>query len=212
MDTRFKWDMFITSFIPLWVTIIIYDMWDIIEYIIPRWHHLHYSNFHFIESFNRFAYKHLLLIGTIVIVLTIVSMSIIDLTLFLKNKQDEPTSPKAYLNNISHTNKLSAEYLLAYVLPMIAFDFTTCKDILLFVIYFLFLAYICIRNNNIYTNIYFELKKYRMFECDVTCKIANRTNTYKNSLVISKNNLATRTGGEISYWDFDNHIFIDLDK
>ena len=68
--------MFITSFIPLWVTVIIYDMWDIIEYIIPQWHHLHYSNFHFIESFNRFAYKHLLLIGTSVIVLIMQTLTL----------------------------------------------------------------------------------------------------------------------------------------
>ena len=31
MDKRFKWNMFITSFIPLWLSIIVADIWSIIE-------------------------------------------------------------------------------------------------------------------------------------------------------------------------------------
>ena len=30
MWSKFKWDMFVTSFIPLWVSIIIFDVWDIV--------------------------------------------------------------------------------------------------------------------------------------------------------------------------------------
>ena len=31
MWLKFKWDMFVTSFIPLWISIIIFDLWDIVE-------------------------------------------------------------------------------------------------------------------------------------------------------------------------------------
>lgn len=30
MWSKFKWDMFVTSFVPLWVSIIIFDVWDIV--------------------------------------------------------------------------------------------------------------------------------------------------------------------------------------
>ena len=31
MWSKFKWDMFVTSFIPLWISIIIFDIWDIVD-------------------------------------------------------------------------------------------------------------------------------------------------------------------------------------
>lgn len=37
MDKRFKWNMFITSFIPLWLSIIVMDAWNVIEYGINNW-------------------------------------------------------------------------------------------------------------------------------------------------------------------------------
>ena len=37
MDKKFKWNMFITSFIPLWLTIIVADIWSVIESGIESW-------------------------------------------------------------------------------------------------------------------------------------------------------------------------------
>ena len=37
MDKKFKWNMFITSFIPLWLTIIVADIWSIVESGIENW-------------------------------------------------------------------------------------------------------------------------------------------------------------------------------
>ena len=37
MDKKFKWNMFITSFIPLWISIIISDIWSIVESGIENW-------------------------------------------------------------------------------------------------------------------------------------------------------------------------------
>lgn len=37
MDRRFKWNMFITSFIPLWLSIIVVDIWSVVENGIVNW-------------------------------------------------------------------------------------------------------------------------------------------------------------------------------
>ena len=95
---------------------------------------------------------------------------------------------------------------------MIAFNFSEVKSVMLFMLYFLVLAYLCIRNNNVYTNIYLEAKKYRMYECDVECRVANGSKVYENTLVISRRDLITRVNGNIRYWDFDNYTYIDLDR
>ena len=31
MWIKFKWNMFVTSFIPLWISIIIFDLWDLVD-------------------------------------------------------------------------------------------------------------------------------------------------------------------------------------
>lgn len=37
MWKKFKWDMFVTSFIPLWISIIVVDIWDIIALAMGKW-------------------------------------------------------------------------------------------------------------------------------------------------------------------------------
>ena len=37
MDIKFKWHMFVTSFLPLWLSIIIIDIWDAFEYGLEKW-------------------------------------------------------------------------------------------------------------------------------------------------------------------------------
>lgn len=212
MDKRFKWNMLITSFIPLWVSIIISDMWDIVIYVVSRWKHLLNLDMDFKYVLFRFLKANGLMISSIMVISIVVVISIVDIKLFIRAKEKEGNSPVGRLLRITRANKLSAEFLLAYILPLIAFDFSDAKGVALFVLYFCVLAFLCIRNNNIYTNIYLEIKKFRMYECDVECRVANGSKVYKNSLVLSRRDLTTRTDGGMRYWDFDNYIYIDLDQ
>lgn len=93
---------------------------------------------------------------------------------------------------------------------MIAFNFSELRSVVLFGIYFGMLAFLCIRNNNVYTNIWLEIRGYRMYMCELEGIKMNRIHIYKDCLVISKNDLTTQTGNEIEHWDFDNYIYIDL--
>lgn len=93
-----------------------------------------------------------LIIGTLMIV------SIVSINQFLKDKCSNNQPPKIKINKAIRANKLLSEFLLAYILPMIAFDFTGLKSVALFVICFEMLAFLCIRNSNVYTNIWLEFK------------------------------------------------------
>ena len=44
---KFKWDMFVTSFIPLWLSIIVIDIWNIVVYVFDKWD----SKRQFIDNF-----------------------------------------------------------------------------------------------------------------------------------------------------------------
>ena len=102
---------------------------------------------------------------------------------------------------------------MAYILPMIAFDFGETRSVIVFFFFFIVLAYLCVRNNNIYANIYLEFKGYRIYMCDIVTDVLGKKQVYCDSLVISAlNDLTQMVENEISYWDFENDIYIQLDE
>ena len=157
MWSKFKWDMFITSFLPLWFSILVSDLWDCAILLTTQWN----KNLRILDNLFVFVHTSLLQLCSIVIIVVVVSFSISGISSFLKDREESSNNPKGKIIKARKANKLSAEFLLAYILPMIAFDFGELKSVSLFVIYFLVLAFLCIRNNNIYTNIFLEFKGYK---------------------------------------------------
>ena len=206
MDRRFKWNMFITSFIPLWISIIVADIWSIVENGIRNWS----SNNNMVCYMIQMCQKNYVSILVVLVIPVFMLISICSINRFLKDKCSNNESPKIKIKKAMRANKLSSEFLLAYILPMIAFDFTEVKSVVLFIIYFAMLAFLCIRNNNVYTNIWLEFKGYKMYLCDLEANKMGRSYTYNDCLVISKNNLTSNIDNDMEYWDFDNYIYIDL--
>ena len=206
MWKKFKWDMFVTSFIPLWVSIIIIDIWNIVKSIVNTRN----CGRRFIDNLISILCDNIIQLASIVIISVMLIVSIIGVNSFLKKKltKGEKQRPKCRVEKATKANKLSSEFLLAYILPMIAFDFGKLQNVVLFIIYFSVLAFLCIRNNNIYTNVLLEMKGYRIYTCDINCKVIEDNHTYHDSIVISKNDLTQEVGNDIPYWDFENYIYI----
>lgn len=206
MDKKFKWNMFITSFIPLWLSIIVADIWNIVDTGIKKWSCKNSLLCNLLEICKMSWVS----IFVFLIILLLMLVSIHSINKFLKDKCSNDKPPKIKVKKAVRANKLSSEFLLAYILPMIAFDFTELKSVVLFVIYFAMLAFLCIRNSNVYTNIWLEFKGYKMYLCDLEAKRMGRPHIYADCLVISKNNLTVKIDNDMQYWDFDNYIYIDL--
>lgn len=208
MDKSFKWHLFFTSFIPLWISIIVINIWKSTGWLIngvnPQ------LNFGAnLVTFLKYNYLSVFLIFTITILLLI---SIISLDNFLKNKKVENNKPTCKILEAKHSSNLTADFILSYILPMIAFNFTSLLDVILFLIYFCVLAFVCIRNNNVYINFLFEVKGYRMYNCKLQCIRANTNVEYSDCLVLSKKHLDSEINRNIEYWDFENKIYIDITK
>ncbi|MDW5300720.1 MAG: hypothetical protein SA378_11400 [Sedimentibacter sp.] len=208
MGSKFKWDMFVTSFIPLWFSIIVINIWNIIENCSNDWKReiSLWDNICILSKANYFF------LVSIFIIFLLVFFSMISISIFLKDKKRSENKPTGTIIKARRANKLSSEFLLAYILPMIAFDFSDLQDIALFLIYFSVLATLCIRNNNVYTNIYLEFKGYRMYTCDIECSVLDKNHIYFDSLIISLYDLTTMIDKEIQYWDFENYIYINLNE
>ena len=192
MWAKFKWDMFVTSFIPLWISIIIFDIWDLVDYAITAYQ----KKGNPLEKLLSFACSNLIQIISIIVI---------------KDRENSQRNPIGTILKAKKANELSSEFLLAYILPLIAFDFSDLKSIALFLTYFVILAFLCIRNNNIYTNIMLEFKKYRIYSCDIQ-RLApgNQTIIYYDSLMISKEDLTSLQNKKVKYWDCDNYIYIHI--
>ena len=146
--------MFITSFMPLWISMIISDIWTIVESGIKIWRDEESIYFNILNICK----ENLVCIVVILIIGILMLTSIISINSFLNDKKKNNQPPRIKIKKAVRANKLSSEFLLAYILPMIAFDFAELKSVILFVVYFGMLAFLCIRNSNVYTNIWLEIK------------------------------------------------------
>ena len=196
MTQFFKWNMFFTSFLPLWISIVVTDLWTIGNKIVEN------SK----EAFENSRIE----IITIVLLIGYTLFSMFYISRIISVQERSTNKEQGIIVRAKRANKLSAEFLLAYILPMIAFDFSSMNNIVLFLIYFVVLSFLCIRNSNVYTNIFLELKGYKMYECDIERRVMNRTITDEACLVISKNNLIQAIPRILQYFDFENYIYIDI--
>ena len=207
MWSKFKWDMFVTSFIPLWLSIIIFDIWDITESAITKFP----QEGSFIQKLLTFAGDNIIPLASIIIILIMVMISIIGINKFLSERERSTQNSLGTIIKAKKANKLSSEFLLAYILPLIAFDFSDLKSLALFIAYFSILAFLCIRNNNIYTNIMLEFKKYRIYLCDIERSLpGDKSQIYYDSLIISREDLTSIQDNNIKCWDCENYIYIHI--
>lgn len=203
MTVFFKWNMFFTSFLPLWISIIINDVWIIVSELFANKMKENY----FIDIIFNHTYIEFI---TVIILSIYIIISVCCINHEIKKQKRSLNKTHGNVVRAKRANKLTAEFLLAYILPMMAFDYGELKDIVLFLIYFCVLSFLCIRNSNVYTNILLELKGYKMYECDIECHIMTQCYLFESSLVISKNYLIQSLPRRIEYFDFDNYIYIDI--
>ena len=208
MWRKFRWDMFVTSFIPLWISVIVIDIWDFVLIVLDKWD----GKVNFAKNSVAILSAGYIQVISVIAIAIVVLCSIGGINAFLKKLNSSDNNPKATVLKATKANKLSSEFLLAYILPMIAFDFGDPQKLVLFLIYFAVLSYLCIRNNNIYTNIFLEFKGYRMYICDLECTVIEKKHTYHDSLIISKDDLTQEEKNKVAYWDFDNYIYITESK
>ena len=213
MGQRFKWHMFFTSFLPLWLSIVICDIWSLVEdgrKAVTSLEEFPTSIQQIVEMVKEFLFGHLIEVVSVLILVVYSIVCIWHINKIIRDQEASKNKLEGSVKVARRANKLSAEFLLAYILPMIAFDYSTWKGIVLFLIYFSVLSFLCVRNNNVYTNIFFELKGYKMYECDIECKILDKTFEYTDCLVMSKQNLVQALPRKINYFDFDNYIYIEI--
>lgn len=177
--------LFITSFLPLWISIIFIDVKSLI---------CNGSNIY----------------TEIVSIIVIVIANFISLVSLCNWMKREPvTSEELKISYACENKTVSSEYLLAYILPLFAFDFTQWDSMVLFLIFFITLGYICVKHNNFSVNMLLEILKYNVYDC----KIKMEENDLEiEKKIISKTNLSKYRGRIIKIENLNNEYSIIREK
>lgn len=176
--------MYFLSFAPLWITVLFIDIKSVV---------------------NGGGDKLTEILGITGIVLGLfVSLIIFLMELYVSSGEKfelEIEEAKEY-------KTITTEFLLSYILPLFAFDFTKWDEMVEFLIFFLILGYLCIRHNSFSVNIILELFQYRMYDCI----LINEDNEKVKRTVISKNTLSTSKGEDIQVKVLNNEYYLDINK
>lgn len=175
--------MFFLSFTPLWVSVLFLDIKSIIENETPL-----YTEWTSI---------------CIIVVLSLLSVIILSCSLRSKNRAG---IQKHRITHVEEQKSITAEYLLSYILPLFAFDFTVWDQVILFLVYFLTLGYLCIKHNQLSVNIVLELFHYRFYFCEMETEDHVSVTKY----IISREKLINHKNDIISTRPLNNEYSLDL--
>ena len=185
MSKLFSISLYFVSFLPLWVSILFIDLLSILENI----------NYKATELISICCILVAMFISVIIIYHEI-------------HKQGKEGSARLTLKVAKEEKTITAEFLLSYILPLFAFDFTLWNQVVLFLIFFITLGYLCIRHNYYSINIVLEMVGYRFYQC----RLANSDGISTEQLIMSKQRLNELIGTEIYVSALNNDYGLDVSK
>ena len=176
------------SFLPLWISIVIIDLVNL----------LFYKNEH--------PWTERISIVTIIILFFV---SLLFQKKLLENKSKQGV--EYYTLESANEEKLKvSDYIITYVLPLLAFDFTKWEEMFLFIIIFSILGYLYIQHNVFQSNLILEVMGYRIYHCIMlTEKGCGGVQEEVDKYVVSKNNLNGSTK-KIQTRKINNEYHIDI--
>ena len=100
---------------------------------------------------------------------------------------------------------LIAEFLMAYIFPLSAFDFTRWYGAVLFLIFFCIFGWQCVSHQFLCVNVILDILRYKIFDCKL-----NIEGTIIEKKVVSKRPLRNITRTSLVYTSINNDYVIDI--
>lgn len=182
MSIFVSFSMYFLSFVPLWITILFIDIKSLIDVGGDKW-------------------TEIISISGILLGL-LVSLIILFIKFFVIDDEKYVLT----IQEVKESKTITADFLLSYILPLFAFDFTQWDEVVKFLIFFLMFGFLCVRHNNFSVNIVLEFMHYRMYECS----LMNADGKEVERTIISKNILSTSKGKDIRVKILNNEYYLDL--
>ncbi len=175
--------IFFLSFFPLWISVLFIDIKSICDGNPNIW-------------------------TEIISICLILLVSVISLIVLMHelNPKNADNRQEYIIVSAKEEKTISAEYLLSYILPLFAFDFTTWDKVVLFLVFFLCFAFLSIRHNYFSVNVLLELLGHRFYACE----LKNSDNATIKKTVVCREILLAQIGGSISARAINNACFVKV--
>ena len=175
--------LYFTSFLPLWLSILFIDVKSRFENTENLWT-------------ERISISIILLASLISLVVLLFA--------FAANSKEG--SLKVMIKDSVDDKTITSE--LSYILPLFAFDFTKWDQLVLFLVFFVTLGFLCIHHNHFSVNIWLEILNYKMF----TCELEDEDKNVVQRKIISHRTLNTHKGEYIYLKSLNNEIKLDIEN
>lgn len=177
--------MFFLSFCPLWISVLFVDIKSICEG-------------------NPNIWTEIISISLLLIV-SIIALVVLKCELNPRNT----SNPQEFrIVSAKEEKMITAEYLLSYILPLFAFDFTVWDEVVLFLIFFLVFAFLSIRHNYFSVNILLELLRYRFYSCE----LENEDNVSVSKIIVCQETLSAQIGNVIFVRTINNEYSVKISE
>ena len=115
---------------------------------------------------------------------------------------------------IEERKVMSAEVLLSYVLPLLAFDFGSWVGMVQFLLFFFVILLLQVRHNAITGNVFLELLGYRFYDCKYYNEEASHneeTRIAKDAILITRSYLGGEDGVQINVAFLNNQVALEVE-
>lgn len=185
MSKFFYLCLYHTSFAPLWFSILFIDIKSCIKNQINLW--------------TEYISIGCILISFVIALIVILST--------LNTKEREGTT-QAKIISAAEEKSITAEYLLSYILPLFAFNFTQWAQVVLFLIFYCTLGFLCIRHNYFNVNIMLEITNFRFY----TCVVRNEDDQDKTCRILSHRRLNVCIGETLYLKSLNNEYKLEVES
>lgn len=175
--------LYFTSFFPLWISILFIDIKSLSENTNNLWT-------------ERISI-------CIILLISLISLLVLRFTFSEKSKEG---STRVMVKNVKTEKTITSEYILSYIVPLFAFDFTKWDQVVLFLFLFLTLGFLCIRHSHFNVNILLEILNYKLF----TCEVEDEDKNIMQRKIISNRALNIHKGEHIFLKSLNNEIKLDI--
>ena len=164
--------MYYLAFTPLWILVVLTDIFSIMD-----------------NEADLYTEKISIpfLFGAFLVALHIVRKE-------LTSEKVDNVQPM-HLKNVKEEKFAVAEFMMSFVFPMFAFDFTKYQGIMLFSVFFLMFGWLCIKHNYLCVNVVLEIMKYKIYDCECVNmdKIKYEKKILSNRRLIEQSNTTVLT-------------------
>jgi len=175
LTTGNKVSMFLSSYIPLFVILLLKGLSDIWnksqEFSKSKVPDAIYANMTLVgklQAINQyktdFVFSNIVSICIIIIISLVIIVSYIDFIKIMNEVKNTKNRKSIYIKSVQKMDHVYIEYMICYIIPFLSFNYSSVFDMFLLLILLSTACTIYINSDLLYVNIIFSIMKYRLFK------------------------------------------------